>query len=256
MQVDWFTVVAQIVNFLVLVALLKRFLYGPIIRAMDDREKGIAAQMAEAAENARKAEEEAAAYRRQRDDLGRKREQTLAQAEREADERRRAMIDAARQEVHTLERQWRDAIRKERESFLSDMRQRAGERICAITARILRDLASEDLQDHIVAVFLDRLQSLGDDDRRMLRTAVADSTSTLTVRTAFTISEGARRRVTSVLGPDYGQDEIRFETSEELICGIEIRAGGHKVGWNVRDYLDVLGESLSQVLAEETGDGD
>jgi F-type H+-transporting ATPase subunit b len=256
MQVDWFTVIAQIVNFLVLVALLKRFLYGPIIRAMDDREKGIAARMAEAEEKARKAAEEAAAYRRQRDDLERKREQTLAQAEREALERRRAMIDSARQEVHALEQQWRDAIRKERESFLSDMRQRAGERVCAITARIMRDLAGEDLQDRIVAVFLNRLQGLGDDDRRMLGAAVEDSTSALTVRSAFAIPEETRRRVASVLEPQYGQDKIRFETADDLICGIEIRAGGHKVGWNVRDYLDALGESLSQALAEETGDGD
>ena len=256
MQVDWFTVVAQIVNFLVLVALLKRFLYGPIVRAMDDRERSIAARMAEAEEKTRQAEEEAAAYRRQRDDLERRRQQTLAQAEREAHERRRAMIDSARQEVDALEHQWRDAIRRERESFLSDMRQRAGERICAITARIMRDLAGEDLQDHIVAVFLNRLQSLGDDDRRMLRAAVADSTSTLTVRSAFTIPEETRHRVASVLEPDYGQGTIRFETSDDLICGIEIRAGGHKVGWNVRDYLDALGESLSRALAEETGDGD
>ena len=46
MLIDWFTVVAQIVNFLILVALLKRFLYGPLIRAIDARENGIAAQIA------------------------------------------------------------------------------------------------------------------------------------------------------------------------------------------------------------------
>ena len=48
MQIDWFTVVAQIVNFLTLVGLLKKFLYGPIIRAMDDRERRIASRLEEA----------------------------------------------------------------------------------------------------------------------------------------------------------------------------------------------------------------
>jgi F-type H+-transporting ATPase subunit b len=46
---DWFTILAQIVNFLVLVALMKRFLYGPLIAAIDAREKSIAARIAEAA---------------------------------------------------------------------------------------------------------------------------------------------------------------------------------------------------------------
>ena len=48
MLIDWFTVVAQIVNFLILVALLKHFLYGPLVRAIDAREERIAARLAEA----------------------------------------------------------------------------------------------------------------------------------------------------------------------------------------------------------------
>ena len=52
MLIDWFTVCAQIVNFLVLVALLKHFLYGPILRAMDAREQTIAGRLAEAQQKA------------------------------------------------------------------------------------------------------------------------------------------------------------------------------------------------------------
>ena len=54
MPIDWFTVVAQAINFLILVWLLKRFLYKPILHAIDEREKGIAAQLAQA--EAKKAE--------------------------------------------------------------------------------------------------------------------------------------------------------------------------------------------------------
>ncbi len=48
MLINWFTVLAQIVNFLILVYLLKRFLYGPIIRAMQEREKKIARRLQDA----------------------------------------------------------------------------------------------------------------------------------------------------------------------------------------------------------------
>ncbi len=54
MPIDWFTVAAQVINFLILVWLLKRFLYKPILAAIDEREKGIAAQLASA--EAKKAE--------------------------------------------------------------------------------------------------------------------------------------------------------------------------------------------------------
>ena len=48
MLIDWFTVLAQLVNFLILVWLLKRFLYRPILDAIDAREKRIAAELADA----------------------------------------------------------------------------------------------------------------------------------------------------------------------------------------------------------------
>ena len=48
MLINPFTVLAQLVNFLILVWLLKRFLYKPILHAIDEREKGIAAQLAQA----------------------------------------------------------------------------------------------------------------------------------------------------------------------------------------------------------------
>ena len=55
MLIDWFTVLAQIINFLILIYLLKRFLYGPIIRAMEEREKKMVADQ----DRAKNAEKEA-----------------------------------------------------------------------------------------------------------------------------------------------------------------------------------------------------
>src|SRR5579875_2490314 len=49
MLIDWFTIGAQALNFLILVWLLKHFLYKPILNALDAREKGIVARLADAA---------------------------------------------------------------------------------------------------------------------------------------------------------------------------------------------------------------
>ena len=56
MQIDWVTVVAQMINFLVLVYLLKRFLYGPIVKAMERREHAIAEQQQQVQEQLAEAE--------------------------------------------------------------------------------------------------------------------------------------------------------------------------------------------------------
>ena len=48
MLIDWFTVGAQVLNFLILIWLLKRFLYKPILHAIDEREERIATELANA----------------------------------------------------------------------------------------------------------------------------------------------------------------------------------------------------------------
>jgi F-type H+-transporting ATPase subunit b len=62
MLIDWFTVGAQIVNFLILVWLLKHFLYKPILDAIDAREKKIAAELADADTKRTEAEKERADF--------------------------------------------------------------------------------------------------------------------------------------------------------------------------------------------------
>ena len=62
-MIDWFTVSAQIINFLILVFLLKRFLYGPVIRAMDKREEAIAGRLKDAGQKQEEAQKEIDRYR-------------------------------------------------------------------------------------------------------------------------------------------------------------------------------------------------
>ncbi|MGO8820022.1 MAG: F0F1 ATP synthase subunit B, partial [Desulfomonilaceae bacterium] len=63
MLIDWFTVIAQIINFLILVFLLKRFLFDKITGAMDERERKISSTLDDANSTKRLAAEEAERYR-------------------------------------------------------------------------------------------------------------------------------------------------------------------------------------------------
>src|SRR3990167_11353393 len=106
MQIDWLTVAAQVVNFLVLVWLLQRYLYRPIVKAMDDREQRIAARRREATEQKANAEQEAKEYRSQRDALERDRGTILALAREGAGEVKRALQETARHHGEERRLEW------------------------------------------------------------------------------------------------------------------------------------------------------
>ncbi|PQJ35220.1 hypothetical protein BSZ35_12000 [Salinibacter sp. 10B] len=255
MQINWFTFGAQIVNFLLLVWLLKRFLYGPIVNAMAEREQRIADRFEEAREKRETAEAEARNYRQKLEALAEAREEKIEEAEEAAHERRREMIEDARTEVDQLEAQWKNALRRERETFLKELADRVSRETITIARRALRDLAHADLEQQVVRVFLKRLNSLGDDRRRTLTDAV-QSDKEISVHTAFELDETDRQRLTETLQA-VTENEVtpEFSRDAEIGFGIEVRAGGHKIAWSLQSYFAEMSDRIRTQIDDELSAG-
>lgn len=253
MQIDWVTTVAQVINFLVLVALLRHFLYGPITRAMAEREERIAKRMHEAEEREREARERAEAHEQARRELEERREEVLESARRAAEEERERLTEEARREVAALERRWHEALRDEQRGFLDELRRRIGEQLCGLSRQALSDLANADLQEQMVAVFLERLAGIDPPRREELRAGLREGSGPVRVTTAFELPadrrEHVRRAIRELLGID---GEVDFTRSDDLLCGIELGVGGRKLGWSIDSYLDRLAESITEMLDRAT----
>jgi F-type H+-transporting ATPase subunit b len=248
MQIDWFTFGAQVVNFLLLVWLLKRFLYGPIVHAMAEREQRIADRFEEAHQKREAAEDAAETYRRKEAALERARADRLAAAEEEARERRQAMIGEARAEVDQLEAQWIETLRRERATFLQALSRRVGHEAVDLARRALADLADEALERQVVRVFAGRLRTLDDAPREALAAAVEAADGAVTIHTAFDLPDADRERLREALqAVRDGEVSLTFRRTEALTFGVELRAGGHKVAWSLDDYL---GEMERRVRAQ------
>lgn len=257
MTIDWFTFIAQIVNFLILLALLWRFLYRPIVRAMDEREATITARMEETRQQRQQAEEEARAYGRQRAELDGRREELLTQAQEESERRRKELLAEARRQAEQMKTKWFGAVEQQIDSFLKDLRRRCGEQVCAAARRVLEELAHADLEQRVLAVFVERIRDLSESDSRQLREGAAASDGGVEVCSAFDISGEQGERISSAVAGQLGHDaDIRFANSSGLICGIELRAGSWKLAWNVDAYLKGLEESVAAALADETEERD
>jgi F-type H+-transporting ATPase subunit b len=250
--IDWFTVGAQVVNFLVLVWLLHRFLYGPITRAMRERQERIDATV----DDARRLQDEAVAEReRLRDEHARfaaERDERTRRLHEEIDDQRRSQLERVRREVDDLRTRWHEAVDREREGFLLELRTRAGEQVVAAVRRALRELADVSLEERTVLRFVDRIGEADDDQRRLLASAAASDGDRVVVRSAFAVPDGLEKRLEDAVGELLGGvGEVRFEVAPELIGGVELRAGGHALSWTFDEYLDSLEAALADVLGTD-----
>jgi F-type H+-transporting ATPase subunit b len=253
-QISWFTLGAQIVNFLILLFLLQRFLYGPIVKAMEDRETLIASRLEDAEEKRGEAEKEAERYRQQQQELKLEEERISARAEKEVAEQRKKLLEKVRAEAEDTEKHWHEAIQEERDRFLRDLRERASEQVVDMLRQALLDLADADLEQQMVDVFTERLGELGGPDKQDVAESIQKSGGRVVIRSAFSIPEEARKTLVEIVVDrilDGSEVQVRFEVSPDIICGIELQADGRLVAWSIEDYLDSVEEHVRQTLEQE-----
>ncbi len=250
-MIDWFTVVAQIVNFLILLALLKWLLFDRVVRAMDEREQKIASRLEDARHRQDEAAQRAERLEEERRELEAQREQMLQEAREEADGRRRELLREAREEVDRSRREWNRDLQRQQERFLGELSERAGEALQRAVRQALGELADADLQEGAVRVFLQKLEELDGDQRETLEEAIREADGRAVVASAQDLPEDARRNLAAALKRRFGEEpEVAFETSPELIAGLEVRAGGRALEWSLRRYLDEFEESVGAALEE------
>ena len=249
---DWaWTWLFQIVNFLILMFLLKRFLYGPILRAIDRREKKIAAHFEAAEEKEQEAIGKSESLDVARKKFDAEREGLLAAAKTDAEKTRQELTAKARAEVDELASRWRDDLERQKDAFLDDLQRRAGEQVCAVAKKVLADLADAQLERLMVGVLVRRLAELSDDDKKQVTTALADSGKPLVVASAWELPAEIRKQVETAVREHIAKDvEIVFETAPEITCGVELRAEGREISWTVEGYVQGIRDALASVLDE------
>ena len=249
MNIDWFTFAAQIVNFLILVALLRWLLYGRIVRAMKSREEKIANQFKEADQKRAEAEQEVDEYEEKTRQLDQQRETLLQEARREADEEQQRLLREAREEVDRQRDQWQEAYHRDRDDVLVDVRRQAGRMGLATARRTLSQLAGAELETRMCDTFAEQLPNLDDQQREEIAQHLADGDAKVSVRSAFDVPDPQRKQLREIIRETFGYDgQVAFEDSSSLVCGLELDVGGYSFGWNVNDFLSDLETELDERL--------
>lgn len=248
MAIDWITIAAQIINFLILVWLLRRFLYGPVIRAIAEREKTIRTRLENAERVKQEADAEAVKLRKTRGEIEDRRHELLADARSEAEEVRSKLEREAREEIEKRAEAWRHQVDEERAAFIADLRQRSTEHFYDLAREALGGLAGKSLNDAIVDRFIERLPEADKEMASTLREETEGAKITLRIESSFELSPGLQERISAairnrnMISPEA---EIDYTHIDDLICGIRLRADGQRIVWSLGDYLDRL-ESRAQ----------
>ncbi|NUN14254.1 MAG: F0F1 ATP synthase subunit B [Myxococcales bacterium] len=247
MAIDWFTVGAQILNFGLLVWLLKRFLYRPVLAAIDAREQKLVASLQQAQDTKAQAERELLEFRSQVAELQTKRDELMRQTHQQAQAERRRLVDEARAEAQRWSEHQHQVVAAELQKLENTFAKAVQKEVFAVSRKVMEELAAVSLETRVVEVFLERLRGIGEPEKGKLAMAWAKSEGPVVVRTTMGLTPQQKSAIAETLYDTFGVKlELTWESAPELVCGIELWAVGQKVAWNIGDRMT----SLEKVAAE------
>ena len=249
MPIDWFTVVAQVINFLILVWLMKRFLYQPILDAIDAREKRIASELADADAKRAEAQQERDEFQRKNKEFEHQRSALLGQASDAAKAESQRLLGEARQAADALRTRQMQTLSHDAHSLNDAISLRTQQEVFAIARKALADLATTSLEERMAEVFTRRLRALDSQAREGFAKALKTSSKPARVRSTFDLPAEQRAVIQNALNETFSAEiHVNFETAPDLVSGIELTTDGQKMAWSIADYLASLEKGVSELL--------
>lgn len=243
MSIDWITVAAQIANFLVLVWLLKRFLYRPILDGIDARETEIARRMQEAVTARQAAESEQAAYREKVAALNLAQSEMTETIRKSAEEQRDALVIAAREGLEQERTDWLSQLEQDTQHYFERLNGASASALLSLTRKALTDLADESLEERIARRLAAQIKPVLAQLEDKATQGVATSQKPLPPSAQQAFEAGLKTILPDVI--------LRFDTSDTQAAGIVLRIGGAEVSWTVDSYVAGLEALVRDRLRQE-----
>jgi len=252
MLIDWFTVCAQAINFLILAWLMKRFLYKPVLDAIAAREKLIAAELADAAAKKAEAQKDRDEFQHKNEEFDQQRAALLSKATDEAKAERERLLDEARKAADALSAKRQETLKNDAHNLDQAIARRTREEVFAVARKALADLATASLEERIGEVFTRRLRELNGKAKIRLADALKTSSDPALVRSTFEVPAEQRAAIQNSLNETFSAEvRVRFETAPDLISGIELTTNGEKVAWSIADYLTSMEKGVGELTAKQ-----
>ena len=150
MNVDIFTLVAQIINLMVLIWVLKHFLYRPLLDAVDKRQHQIARNIQEALDAAARAKDEERVWQQKVTDIDNQKQSLIKQASDAAEDLKETLLVVAKENVKKSEKRWQEELVQQKQSFDMALQHLIVEQFRIFASQSLSEMADTNLQTLII----------------------------------------------------------------------------------------------------------
>jgi F-type H+-transporting ATPase subunit b len=254
LQIDLLRVLFQAINFLVLVLLLYRLMFRPVVRAVRERSARTQALI----ERAEEERQEVMALKGQLEDRQRHAEEeadeVIERARQRAEEEHSAIVDAARREAEQLVADAQNEARGARQQTVSEHSEAMLDLMLDVSGRLVGRVVPDATHAALVGQISERIYELGRESMSQVeafRRSIAGREPDALVTTARALSaeqQGQLARTLTALADRHVN--LRIEEDPRLVAGIRLRMGDLVIENSIQGELERLREAVNHMLQE------
>ena len=239
MELDWTTFILEVINFLVLVWILNRLLYRPLMNVITQRKAAIQKTLSDADAVRGEAQALQTHYENRLADWDQEREKGRAQLREEIAAERVRLLDQLRAEL-VQEREKAAAVDQRRmKEFMQQAEATAIEQGRTFASRLLSRLSGPDLERRIIHMVIDDLRHLPDEQRKAIRSAPSAPELSMRITSAHPLDQSQRDALCQACRTLAGRElTCEFLEDGSLISGVRISFGAWVLRANVQDELN------------------
>lgn len=250
MNINWFEIIAQIINFFILLFILQKLFYKPVIKAMEERQQGIRDIRDEADRKKKEADALIQEYKSNLKTFEENKAEEMNKAIKEADEKKEKIIESYMKEADAKRESYINEVKEEKEYFLHELRSTLGKSSIIIASKILKTISEEDLTEKIFEVFIKKIESL---EKEKLEEEIKLDGEKIVLISSVALSEEQKNRFNNAISEklDYSI-AIDYEVDEHLIMGFELNLESLTVHTNIENYLREAEDNIKKILDKKT----
>ena len=249
MQISWFEIIAQIINFFIMLFILQKLLYKPVINAMETRQERILKSQIEADREMAEARELINEYNARIADIDEEKRELLEKARISAEERRDELLTNYKKEAEAKRNIYLKEIEDEKDGFLERLSKELGENAVKIASHILSTISSKELEEEVFKSFI---RAISDLEEKTKDNKILNDQKNLKLYSARNISENEKNEIEKVLKDQINNlENISYELDENLILGFELNMDTHTIHTSIKNYLDIIEDDIINTLEKK-----
>ena len=248
MGFSWTTFFAQIVNLFVLVWLLKRFLYQPIVDTIGKRQKYIENKVKKAAEAVKTAEVREAELMKAVQDWQKSKQKRTDDLFAELKKVRTEQEEIIAEDTLKARQKMQLDLNRETTALSIEIRDMIAHNFLDLSRKVLADLSGLAPISQALSIFKKKLEALPKSEIKALKETI-QKTDKIILTSSEKLSPKIQQEMATYLKKLLDADTIDFIHDPALILGIELTAGETVVEWNLKTYLDTFEGNLNTALS-------